>query len=362
MKAVVVSIASVESIRMKLAEKGLLDRSRKILVVDSPFGKAAEIPIICDVSVNTASDSIPSNNDESCCDRLDLGISGYDLVEQINPEFYNSVVSLKESLKTSIPDDLLQYVPSGWHVMGNVVIVSIPDEVQKYKIDIAENLLVINPRCDCVVQDHGIKGPFREPDREILIGGDTETIEKENGCLFKIDVMKLMFSKGNLAEKKRMSKLGTGEVVIDMFSGIGYFSIPMAVHGKPKKIYSIELNPVSYSYLLENIKLNHQENVIEAINGNCNAVTPIGIADRVIMGYVGTTHEYLGQGISAIKKEGGILHYHETTPECLVFERPIQRIQDAAVSLGKTVEITGCHRIKKYSPGVWHVVVDAMIR
>ncbi|MDR6223547.1 class I SAM-dependent methyltransferase [Methanococcoides alaskense] len=337
MKAVVVPIGSVEAVRAEFVELNVLDRSRKIVVVDSLDGRIAEIPVLRDVS-------------------------GFTVVEQSTPEFYRSTASLKEHLIGIIPDEIMRYVPSSWQLIGDIIITHIPAEIRNYRTDIAEKLLLMNPRCNCVVQDLGIKGPFREPEREIIIGDKTETIQKENGCLFKIDVMKLMFSKGNLAEKKRMSKLGKDEVVVDMFAGIGYFSIPLAVHGNPKKVYSIELNPVSHGYLLENIRLNHQEDVIEAINGNCKDVTPVGIADRVIMGYVGTTHEYLQQGISAIKKEGGILHYHETTPECLVFDRPIQRIKNAASALGRDVEIMGCYHIKKYSPGVWHVVVDAFIK
>ncbi|NPE29729.1 class I SAM-dependent methyltransferase family protein [Methanococcoides sp. SA1] len=337
MKAVVVPIGSVEAVRAELVDSNVLDRARKIVLVDSMEGRVAEVPVLCDVS-------------------------GFTVVEQSTPEFYRSAVSLKDHLIGIIPDEIMQYVPSGWQLIGDVVITHIPAEIRNYRTEIAEKLLLMNPRCNCVVQDLGIKGPFREPEREIIIGNKTETIQKENGYLFKIDVMKLMFSKGNLAEKRRMSKLGKDDVVVDMFAGIGYFSIPLAVHGNPKKVYSIELNPVSYGYLLENIRLNHQEDVIEAINGNCKVVTPVGIADRVIMGYVGTTHEYLQQGISAIRKEGGTLHYHETTPECLVFDRPIQRIKDAAAALGRDVEIMGCYHIKKYSPGVWHVVVDAFIK
>jgi tRNA wybutosine-synthesizing protein 2 len=103
------------------------------------------------------------------------------------------------------------------------------------------------------------------------------------------------------------------------------------------------------------------ENLVEPILGDCAIVTPEGVADRVIMGYVGTTHHYLPNGIKALKPEGGILHYHETTPEKLLFERPVNRIQEAALQLGKKMEIIGTRRIKKYAPGVWHVVVDARI-
>jgi tRNA wybutosine-synthesizing protein 2 len=170
-----------------------------------------------------------------------------------------------------------------------------------------------------------------------------------------------MYSKGNLEERKRMSKLGKGEVVVDMFAGIGYFSIPMAVHARPKKIISIEINPESFAYLKENIRLNHVEDIITPVLGDCFQAAPEREADRVIMGYVGTTHHYLEPAIKALKKSGGILHYHETVPENLARTRPEERVKKAVESLGKKVEILKTRRIKKYSPGVLHVVVDARI-
>jgi tRNA wybutosine-synthesizing protein 2 len=170
-----------------------------------------------------------------------------------------------------------------------------------------------------------------------------------------------MYSKGNLEERKRMSRLGNGEVIVDMFAGIGYFSIPMAVHSRPRKIISIEINPESFAYLKENIRLNHVEDIMSPICGDCSKNMPEGKADRVLMGYVGTTHHYLEPAIKALKKSGGILHYHETVPENLVKTRPQERVRKAAGSLGKKVEILETRRIKKYSPGVLHVVVDARI-
>ncbi len=65
------------------------------------------------------------------------------------------------------------------------------------------------------------------------------------------------------------------------------------------------------------------------------------------MGYVGTTHYYLEPAIKALKKSGGILHYHETVPESLARIRPQERIEKAACALGKKVEILETHRIKK---------------
>ncbi|HEX3014404.1 MAG TPA: class I SAM-dependent methyltransferase family protein [Methanobacterium sp.] len=215
------------------------------------------------------------------------------------------------------------------------------------------------PEVNRIVKLGHINGPKREPEVEILVGDNTETIHRENYCFFKLDVAKIMWSKGNTGERKRMANLvEDGETIVDMFAGIGYFSIPMAVHSNPAKIYSLEINPVSYGYLKENIVLNKVEDVIEPILGDCREFAPKNFADRVLMGYIGNTHEYLDKAVDIVKP-GGIIHYHESVPDKLKFERPPQRIIDAAK--GRDVEILNKRIIKKYSPGVYHVVIDALI-
>ncbi len=76
------------------------------------------------------------------------------------------------------------------------------------------------------------------------------------------------------------------------------------------------------------------------------------------MGYVKTTHHYLKVGIDSLNS-GGVLHYHETVPEKLMETRPINRIKELAND--REVELLDLVKIKKYSPGVIHVVVDAKI-
>ncbi|WP_094229165.1 class I SAM-dependent methyltransferase [Methanolobus psychrotolerans] len=334
-KTIRVPIREAEGVRLKIVEDGKLDPERKIQVIvdEESF---LEIPV----------------TDE---------IEGFDTYEQENAIFYNKWRSLEDLLKESILESELELLPSGWHILGDIIVVTVDPSIDHLKEKIARSLLRMYPSCNTVVRDFGISGQFRVPRREVLIGDNTETIHKENGCLFRLDVTKVMFSKGNLHEKALMSRVGTHETVVDMFAGIGYFTIPMAIHAKPEKIIAIEINPRSYRYLLENIALNHVEHIVEAFNGDCAQLTPRGVADRVIMGYVGTTHHYLQNGIRAIKNTGGMLHYHETTPEPLIFERPVSRIMKAALEEGRQVEIKECRKVKKYSPGVWHVVVDAWV-
>ena len=237
-------------------------------------------------------------------------------------------------------------------VIGDILVIK--DDTEN-----PEKLLQL-PGVNRIVKLGRINGMKREPEVEVIVGDGTETIHRENKCSFKLDVSKIMWSKGNTTERKRMSTIvKDGETVVDMFAGIGYFSIPISIHSKPAKIYSIEINPISYGYLCENIGLNKVEDIIEPILGDCREVAPRGIADRVIMGYIGNTQEYLDVAMDLVKV-GGVIHYHESVPDKLKFTRPIERIRDAAN--GRDIEVLNNRIIKPYSPGVYHIVADVMIK
>ncbi len=200
-----------------------------------------------------------------------------------------------------------------------------------------------------------ITGEFREPHYKIIYGKETETIHKEHGCLFKLDVAKIMYSQGNIKERERISRIGMkNEVVIDMFAGIGYFSIPLAKYSNPKKVYAIEKNPTSFYYLTENIKLNKLKNVTAILSDNRDVSLK---GDRIIMGYIHKTHKFLDKAFSFLKEEG-IIHYHETVAESIL-NRPIERLKYYAEKNNYKLESYKLYKIKKYAPGVWHVVVDA---
>lgn len=237
-------------------------------------------------------------------------------------------------------------------VIGDILVI-------KREIENPESLLEI-PGVKRVVKLGRIRGLKREPEVDVLFGEGTETIHKENHCLFKLDVSRIMWSKGNTTERKRIAGLvQEGETVVDLFAGIGYFSIPIAVHSAADKIYSMEINPMAYDYLCQNISLNKVSGVVEPLLGNCRDLAPRGVADRVVMGYIGNTHHYLDVALETLKDEGGVIHYHESVPDKLKFIRPVKRVKEAAN--GRHVKILNKRIIKQYSPGVYHVVVDALV-
>lgn len=242
-----------------------------------------------------------------------------------------------------------------WKKIGDILILdnkfTVQSDTQLKELSDKHNVKTI------MKVDH-IYGTKREPVIKLLYGNDTETINKENGCLFKLDLKKVMWSKGNNNERIRIAKLvEDNETVIDMFAGIGYFSIPIGVHSNAKQIYSIEINPNSFHYLKENIKLNKISNITPLL-GDCINITPDYKADRIIMGYVKTTHHYLKVAIDSLNK-GGVIHYHETVPEKLMDIRQINRIKELAGD--RQVEFLKLNKVKKYSPGVFHVVCDVRI-
>ncbi|MHA1410291.1 MAG: class I SAM-dependent methyltransferase, partial [Candidatus Odinarchaeia archaeon] len=174
-------------------------------------------------------------------------------------------IQIKEELKEQIPSTLINKLPRGYQRIGDIIILTIKNELMKYKTLIAEKTMKLVPYCRTVcLKKGGIKGEFRKPNIEVIAGdSNTEVMHKENECIFKFDVRKIMFSKGNISERKRIASfVKENETIIDMFAGIGYFSINIAKHAKPKKIIAIELNPVSYRYLLENIKINKLNKII----------------------------------------------------------------------------------------------------
>ena len=329
--AVIADKENADATLKRVVSLGVLDNSRKVIKRQSHV----EIPVI-------------------------RPVSGCELVIQEDPAFYKKKPDLFHVLQGKIPEECIHLIPRGWFLLGEVIVVKIHPALMAYEQHIGQALLDFYPRCCTVLADEGIFGPFREPARRIIAGQKTQTVHKENKVIFNLDARLVMFSPGNLMERIRMSRFGKGEYVVDMFAGIGYFTLPMAVHSRPRKIVAIEINPNAYHYLCQNIRQNHVEEIVEPVLGDCAKVTAEGVADRVVMGMVQVTDQYLQKGISALRP-GGILHYHQTIAAGMYPAAAIRDVTLAAASLGCRAEIQNCVLVKKYSPGVVHVVIDARI-
>jgi len=266
---------------------------------------------------------------------------------------------LKEKLKNKINIELLEFLPSGYQQIGNICVITLNKKLLRYKKTIGNAILKNFPQFRTVLnKKSGIKGQKRLPQVEIIAGNkNTETIHVESGIRYELDPVKVMFSKGNINERHRIAKLiGKNEVVVDMFAGIGYFTIPIAKENKAGMIYAIELNPVSYRYLNENIKINKiQRDKTKTFNDDCRKIIPKlkrdGIrADRILMGLLPSPEKYLKYA-KMIAKNGTIIHYEA------ISENPKKLIREVKKFFPK-IKIKKIVKVKSYRPKTWHYTVD----
>ncbi|MFX1501806.1 MAG: class I SAM-dependent methyltransferase family protein, partial [Promethearchaeota archaeon] len=225
---------------------------------------------------------------------------------------------LKESLGDILNEEELSLLPRGFQTLGNIIILKLNQKLYDNENLIARAYLDLIPRIRSVYVNRGkIVGNFREPEDIDLIGGEDNPIveHKEHDILYKFDITKIMFSKGNINERRYLATLvKNGEIIVDMFAGIGYFSLPIAKHSLVEKIYSIEFNPESFKFLVENIRINHLTDKIVPINGNCKIevvkLSESGIrADRIIMGVFPAPREYIKDALTLVNDNGTIFHY-----------------------------------------------------
>lgn len=263
-----------------------------------------------------------------------------------------------------IPDELLDLIPHCWQLLGDILICNIKPELLPYEHEIGVEFTKIEKRAKIVARKlTPPQGEMRIPQLKIIAGGgSTETLYKENHCVFKLDPFKILFSPGNSNERLRLGQLvQEGEVVVDLFSCVGQFSIPIAVHSKPFKVYAVEINPEAYKYLVVNILLNKVVGIVEPILGDCREVAPVGVADRVIMGLVTGTENYLDTAFNSLKKSGGIIHYHEAFPKRQLQEK-LKIIKMMVEQKSFKIKRLNFKRVKKYAPSIDHMVFDLEVR
>lgn len=253
----------------------------------------------------------------------------------------------------SLPDTAKKMLPESYEKIGDILIIHLDPGLIPFKKEIGkayQKALTVKT----VLRKGKIHGEYRVPDFEILAGSDTVTIHKENRVLYKLDLSKVMFSAGNIHERIRMSTLPHHETVVDMFAGIGYFTLPIAKHCH-SHVAAIEKNEDAYRFLCENINLNRVQNLVTPYLIDCADYK--GKADRVIMGHP-HAHRYLEKAFDLIEK--GFIHYHEFCPESQ-HDRPKTRLVTAAEKAGVSITVQSVRKVKKYSPGVWHLVCDVQV-
>jgi len=214
-----------------------------------------------------------------------------------------------------------------------------------------------------------VEGAFKTR-RFIHLAGEkrTETIYREHGCKFLVDIAKVFITPRLSYEHRRIASLvRPGETVVNMFAGAGLFSIIIACHSSPRKVYSIDINPDAYKYMVENIRLNRVEDVVEPILGDAARIIEErlrGVATRVLMPLPELALDYLPYALEALRGRGVIhvyLHVHAPKGGDPLEESKnlvANRFQELGV---RSYRVLGARKVRSVGPRKLQTVVDVEV-
>ena len=254
-------------------------------------------------------------------------------------------------------------LPSGYHLIGHVALLHIDDQLYPYAELLGKVTLEYEPRIKSVAIKSGPTSDIIRTPNYTLVAGNPSTIttHTENGVVFRVDPLRLTFSGGNRTERIKMPlKVKPEEIVVDMFSCVGQFALHIAKNSLVSKVIAIEINPVAYGFLLENIALNKLEDKVYPILGDCRLVNLTHEATRIVMGYLHDTIDYFPYALEMLTPNGGIVHMH-----MIIGKEQLNRILDEIESKCKSSKLipkTIVRKVKKYAPNIDHFVFDIQLK
>jgi len=281
---------------------------------------------------------------------------------------------MKESLKALLAGKLkpreLRLIYKSYDIVGDIAIIRVPEPLRERSKIIAEAVMQTHNNVEAVWRQAGaVSGDFRLRKLKWVAGENrTQTHCGEYGCLFKVDLEKCYFSPRLAYERMRIArKIEPGEVVLNMFAGVGCYSIVIAKHSEAEKIFSIEINPVAIRYMRENIELNKIEEKVVPVQGDAREVVEErlqNVADRVLMPLPEKAYEYLDYAILALKSTGGWIHYydfeHAKKPEDPI-EKVEAKMSQKLQTLGVNFIVEFKRIVRTTGPNWYQVVLDIRV-
>ncbi|KEG13735.1 tRNA wybutosine-synthesizing protein 2 [Trypanosoma grayi] len=320
------------------------------------------------------------------------------------------VERVKEQGVINDVEEIVRLFPRRFETLGHVVVVKLNPGVTRENFSHCAKAFAesFSPRIvDVVLLDtEGIEGELRKPKLGILWANDaslitapkdslryalkqiegsscvssddiemfercteslTFTTHVENGIRYSLDVCKVMFCSGNGTERMHFATVAArDEVVVDMFAGIGYFTLPLAMHGAVKVIHALEKNADSVAFLKYNSAQNKVSHLIRTYHGDNREVASelCGQCDRVLMGYIPSCEVFLARAVSFLRlssrgKPTGTLHYHFLSEKKTAVDTAKQHVRAA---LGEDMMSSMCvaavRIVKSYAPKRFHCVAD----
>lgn len=279
-----------------------------------------------------------------------------------------AIKSLVELLEDKLPPHLLASLPRAIDFVGDIAIVEIPPELNAYKALIGEAILKTHKNVRTVLaKASAVSGVYRLREFNVIAGEHkTQTIHREYGCKYYVDLAKAYFSPRLSNEHHRIASLvKNGETIVDLFAGVGPFAILIAKTHENVKVYAIDANPHAIEFLERNIRLNRVEGKVHPVLGDARQVVEeslVGVADRAIMNLPEKAIEFVDAACRTIKSAGGTLHFYSFVSKSKPLEDVKHDLAEAVKENGRELKkFLFARPIRETAPYEWQVVIDAEI-
>jgi len=300
---------------------------------------------------------------------LETNLPKFEVLQREFVERVERPSKLVDKLSDKLPPHLLASLPHAIDFVGDIAVVEVPPELEDYKAIVGKAILTTHRQLSTVLaKSSAVGGEYRVREFETIAGVDkTKTVHREHGCVFHVDLAKAYFSPRLSHEHNRVASLvEENETVLDMFSGVGPFSVLIAKKRRKVHVYAVDKNPEAIQLLKRNIIVNRVEAKITSILGEAKHVIAErlkGSSDRVIMNLPEKAIEYVDAACEAIKPQGGIIHYYEFTSAPEPLETAETRLIEAVKQTNRKLDkMLGSRIVRGTAPFTWQVVVDARIK
>ncbi|MGC9116608.1 MAG: class I SAM-dependent methyltransferase [Conexivisphaera sp.] len=268
---------------------------------------------------------------------------------------------LRRILRGVLPDEEIAMIAGGFDVVGDIAILRIRPELPPDRRRIAaEALMRALPSVRSVwAQVTPVSGEYRIRGLEHLAGEErTVTVHRENGCSYIVDVAKVYFSPRLSGERLRVASLvRDGEIVHNMFAGVGPFSILIARTARGVRVYSSEINPDAYELMVRNVALNHVEgSVIPLLGDALEHTRSLRGIHRVLLPLPERALDALPAAAEELRPLG-VAHVYLHVEG----EEPGARAMDAVASAAPRLHPYYARVVREVAPRLYQVVVDAAL-
>ena len=272
---------------------------------------------------------------------------------------------LRNTLSRVLSIEDLGKVHNAFDIIGDIAIIKVPGISAVSAQSIAATIMAIHRNVTTVLsQTSAVTGDFRlRPLVHVRGENKTRTIHREFGCIFSVDIAHCYFSPRLSNERRRITTMiKPQETIVNMFAGVGCFSILIAKKANPAKVFSIDINPAAIQSMKENIRLNRVCDRVISLQGDAREIINDrlqSMADRVLMPLPEKALQYLTCAVSALKGSGGWIHYYDFAHAMKIensVEKTKVRVAEELNRLNVEFSFPSSRVIRTIGPN-WHQVV-----